>query len=798
MRLHALTSAVLALALGFALANKSPDGSIDCGEWLYTEECPKERPCYTVHGVDPVTGASHRCTTPPVIDFQPTCKLPQPLWTAVDTSPGESMSFGMTADTVSGDVWIAGTFRDRMKLTKEGSGGTGGVELSTSVANDDDMYIMGITPDGHHLKHWVFSGEGSQTLIETAFQNNKLAIVGYQTALSDAHPADIQFPIIGGATKQCTNAKTKDASAFVAVVDTTQATETAAVVWAACIQNQSDTRLYSTDIDAAGNVAVVGHTCAEDSSGHSDPFDVNCGAFTYSTQCPMETPCYTGNDADPATGKTHVCVAASSIPSKPSRCDAIVALYPPTGGTPKSIIIPALVHHEDFSLRRIKFDGAGTSQSILVTGRIKGTDIDFGGPCGRRSSVSHFRSSVLVASFDSKLVCKWVQVFGAEGDWGQGDFGLDLVSLGDHMYVVGGSQGQGDRQGMWQGSNTGFLLKLRKADGTAVWGSDIPQARSIDIAQTGDFVYVLGYYSGNAIFHVGGSPHLSLHSKGGLDIFIGKVQTHTGKGAWAMDFGGSEVDYPWKLELDKNGDIFVSGLTQSPEVTYGQDSGKASSIKGESKMFVTKLDKAETMPSCLSSCTEVKSGNCFIHNKCYEQKAPSPYEGLSCLKCNSEEDQRSWVHDSDEGCYIDHQCVAKGEYRTLQSGAKSVCQICDAEKNADEWEVLDGFAVVGWEGCVSSEAVECGIIGHPSVWCSGRHPCLDLEDGVCKTAPACFDGATYDEKSCDLTTPCYKDGRCENAFPTFPDCGDYTFEPLGCKDRCNQWNSESGTLNPES
>mmetsp|Transcript_808 Transcript_808/g.1290 ORF Transcript_808/g.1290 Transcript_808/m.1290 type:complete len:542 (-) Transcript_808:264-1889(-) len=294
----------------------------------------------------------------------------------------------------------------------------------------------------------------------------------------------------------------------------------------------------------------------------------------------------------------------------------------------------------------------------------------------------------------------------------------------------------------------------------------------------------MGLFSGQATFEIGDSDNVQLYSRGSTDVYVAKVDISTGKGLWAMDSGGEQTEYPWMLELDKDDNIYFCGLTQSPELHYHDSKGAASSEAGVSRMFVTKLNGQETIPECLDACGQVKSGWCFIHNYCYKNGDSSPYSGVGdCLKCMAAENQNMWSHDSSSNCYIDGKCVASGSYKTKSSGAQSVCEICDLAHSETSWRVLNGFAIIGDDECISLDQVQCGIVGSPSVWCDGNHPCLDLHDGVCKSAPSCPSGSAYDSSKCAAVSPCLKDGECGDAMPVEPDCGEWSYAPQGCHEK---------------
>eukprot|EP00287_Rhodomonas_sp_CCMP768_P011886 CAMPEP_0196716646 /NCGR_PEP_ID=MMETSP1091-20130531/59_1 /TAXON_ID=302021 /ORGANISM="Rhodomonas sp., Strain CCMP768" /LENGTH=925 /DNA_ID=CAMNT_0042056761 /DNA_START=332 /DNA_END=3109 /DNA_ORIENTATION=- len=695
------------------------------------------------------------------------------------------MSYGLASDKDAGRVWICGTFSDRMKLTVGGESGDEQTAVELSVPQDTgghtDTYVLGIDHDGLHEKHWVFAGEGRETLIDAAVRGDKLAIIGYQVAASDTVPGKITFPLKSGGQTTFTNTKSDD-DAFIAVLDTTVNAGANAVEWAASHINTFETKFFGVDVDSTGSAVVVGHSCYEDTSTTigSDE-NQGCGTWSYSAQCAVDKPCYTGSDVDPETGLAHTCAAKPAAPPPPIICDAIVKKYDSTGGVAAEFAITSLVDGGDNSLWGVKLDEANAA--IFVTGDIRGVDKDFGGACGKVSSVQPGQDSMIVVRFDLDLQCEWVKVIGSTAS-GARDRGWDLTHHGDFVYAVGSNRGEGSRNGgLYLGTNSGHLVKLRKDTGSTSWGVDLPSSRGCDVNADGTAIYLMGMFSGSAEFGVTGDQDVRLMSRGSTDLFVAKVDAATGSGVWAMDAGGSGMEYPWMLEVGKHDDVFIAGLTQSPDLHFGQDTDTASLLDGVSSMFITKLDSTETMPTCMSDCDTVKAHHCFIHNVCYKEGEAAPYAYAGCLTCQPAVSQSSWSHDSTKGCYIDGKCVGSGDYKSLSAGGASVCELCEPASLETQWRVLSGYAVVG-ETCQKLEDVQCGLVGVRSKWCTGQPPCLAPADGVCKNAPTCPEGSTFQpsHQACSETRPCLTSSgaECIDANPVEPDCGEWSYSPIGC------------------
>jgi ABC-type Fe3+-hydroxamate transport system substrate-binding protein len=132
-------------------------------------------------------------------------------------------------------------------------------------------------------------------------------------------------------------------------------------------------------------------------------------------------------------------------------------------------------------------------------------------------------------------------------------------------------------------------------------------------------------------------------------------------------------------------------------------------------LYVAKLNAAtETMPSCLTSCTDttatatVDATSCFIDGVCYAAGDTAAAFGKACQVCDPSMSQTEWSAGPTMGtstCLIDGICWADGDFLFTQSRTRSPkvyssCKHCSPAADATAWSVAAGFEVVD-DKCVS-------------------------------------------------------------------------------------------------
>jgi len=138
-----------------------------------------------------------------------------------------------------------------------------------------------------------------------------------------------------------------------------------------------------------------------------------------------------------------------------------------------------------------------------------------------------------------------------------------------------------------------FLQKL-DSSGNFMWAKSVggslqDVARSV-ITDTSGSVYVTGSYNDKVDFDPDTASTFNLTSKGGVDVFIQKLD-NSGNFIWAKSMGGMYNDWSNSISADKSGNVFVTGGFNS---TADFDPSAATfnlTSKGQWDAFVLKLSK---------------------------------------------------------------------------------------------------------------------------------------------------------------------------------------------------------------
>lgn len=105
-----------------------------------------------------------------------------------------------------------------------------------------------------------------------------------------------------------------------------------------------------------------------------------------------------------------------------------------------------------------------------------------------------------------------------------------------------------------------FVIKL-KADGDFVWAKSMGGAGYEETTALGTDLegnlYITGYFYDTVNFNPGGEV-AELSPMGSCDGFIVKFDTNGGF-TWAQRFGGSDIDLPMAMNVQDNGDMYITG-----------------------------------------------------------------------------------------------------------------------------------------------------------------------------------------------------------------------------------------------
>jgi Ig-like domain CHU_C associated/Beta-propeller repeat len=211
--------------------------------------------------------------------------------------------------------------------------------------------------------------------------------------------------------------------------------------------------------------------------------------------------------------------------------------------------------------RSITTDASG---NVYATGAFQGI-ADFDPGAGTFNLTSAGNNDIFVLKLDASGNYVWAKNMGGTSY----DSGASILTDGSgNVYTIGDLQGTGDfdpgagTANLTAISNDVFLSKL-DASGNYVWakswgGSALDYGISItmDLANN---LYATGYFFGTVDFDPGAGSS-NLVSYGGYDAYISKLDP-SGNFVWAKQLGGTANDYGFSIKVDASSDsIYTAGF----------------------------------------------------------------------------------------------------------------------------------------------------------------------------------------------------------------------------------------------
>jgi hypothetical protein len=203
------------------------------------------------------------------------------------------------------------------------------------------------------------------------------------------------------------------------------------------------------------------------------------------------------------------------------------------------------------------------SGNVIITGYFADT-VDFDPSPATFTLASVGNDDVFIQKLNASGNLVWVKSVGGTGD----DIGNSVkVDANGDVYLTGYFEGTVDFDpgaGVSNLTSNGFLdfyvLKL-DATGNFVWakqigGVDYDSGLSLNIDLNGN-VIVGGSFQNSVDFDPGASTY-SLTSFGSSDAFLVKLDG-LGNFVWAKQFGGTDSEVIWSVDIDATGNIYATG-----------------------------------------------------------------------------------------------------------------------------------------------------------------------------------------------------------------------------------------------
>jgi len=607
------------------------------------------------------------------------CAFPKVDWFALDEGAGISYSYALAA--MNGNMYSGGYSKGNFAFV----GITGGADVhpnpsaslwGDTTSNVQNLYVAEVSSSGSMTKAWLFKGSAIQIgQIGHGTQTNSIdAHSGLHAMLDKKHIAVkggfrqlLKLPD-GTLWSSAGRTNTKDQVQFVMSIDVskTQGIGTGTTGWAKLMDDghAGGASVYSVDGDTSGNMIVTYKGC-----GGYDSEAVSKDAYGREVKGAMTSCAKYVTKLAAATG---VEVWKFGIPTTLSSCRTI------TDGS--------------------FFCGWSMSASA-------GT-LDFGNGITVVSVASH----VGIVKYNANGIAQWAK---ATTSTSFGD--LAVSKTGTLLAVVGSPPGRG------------AAAKLSRIDtssgkeGNVLWsdpgGVGSHGFRGVEVTDDDKQVFAFGQVTGTETLTDTSGRTSTLRTRGSYEVFVVAYDATDGSGKYAMDGGGTGMEYFFAMASDPDThDIYLGGTTRSEYITWGDVKRKnvmyngqpglnnpdTKSPVGSSKAFVVKLKSTLTPPSCLTTCnsafplqaSDVKSGYCYIDRHCYADGTSSPYSGFECTKCAAAVDPLKWSSpDTSAACFINGACVKSGAHALVSSGRSMVadpCLHCDPSIGSSAYSPVAG------------------------------------------------------------------------------------------------------------
>jgi hypothetical protein len=616
-----------------------------------------------------------------------TCDFPKVDWFALDEGVGISYAYAVAA--MNGNMYSGGYTKGNFAFVgipgSDSSADVNPVPSATlwgdTTSNVQNLYIAEVSSTGSMTRAWMLKGSAIQVgQIGHGAQTNSIdSHSGMHAMLDKAHIAVkggfrqlLTLPD-GTVLSSATAANTKDQVPFVMSLDVSSTNGIGA----------GTTGWYKRMDDGHAGGASV-HSVDGDANGNMIVSYKGCTAF----------------DADATSTDAY----GREVKGAMTGCKEYVMKLAAADG---SQVWRHEVPHSLSSCRTI------TDGSFFCGWSMSASD-----------NTLDFLNGITVVSEDNKVgiikyntagVAQWAKATASTSF-----YDLAVSKGGALLAVTGtGTDSGGNRLGVVSRIST-----VSGSEGNVLWsdagGVGTHGFRGVEVTDDDQEVFAFGQLTSTETLTDTTGKTITLRSRGSYEVFAVAYDASDGKGKWAMDGGGTGMEYFFAMANDPDTHaVYIGGTSRSEIIRWGdikrenvmyngqpgENNPDTSSAVGSSKAIVVKLKTETTAPSCLNTCnsafplqaSDVKSGFCYIDRHCYADGDPAPYSGSECRKCvsaSSGGDPLTWgAPDTSAACFISGSCVASGAHAQVRSGYSYVddpCKKCDPSVSTSAYSDVAG------------------------------------------------------------------------------------------------------------
>jgi hypothetical protein len=247
--------------------------------------------------------------------------------------------------------------------------------------------------------------------------------------------------------------------------------------------------------------------------------------------------------------------------------------------------------------KNIDLDADG---NIVITGNYFNSAV-FGAGLVNETTLNDSNESSFLAKYDNDGVFLWaVEPFSS----GTADIGADLKidNQGDILFtgsffgtITLGAGTANEMQLTGSGSDEIIVAKY-STEGDFVWAKTAQSSggdRGVGLAvDTNSNVFITGYYGNEIQFGADERNEATISNAGSSDLFVAKFAP-SGEFIWVTSAGGSEWEQGIDIEVDQEGNAYLTGYFRS-NITFGKDEANETSfsVSGFNDIFIANFKRS--------------------------------------------------------------------------------------------------------------------------------------------------------------------------------------------------------------